>query len=517
MKTVNDIIVEVRNSSYNRVGQILPTDLQDFSFAVRNNGVGDWKIVLPSNHSLVDILRAPGSGIVVSSLTETLFSGPTTFAKNVSDLTNPDGYWEIEGSTDNIILTDKLAYQTPSVSDISEQSTSYDTRVGTAEKVMKEYVKVNIGENATVERKISNLVVEAGETLGGQVTYSARLDNLNRLIYAIATVSGLSYDLVQDGDDLVFKVFEPTDRSGNVRMDIFNGQLQKTEYTYRAPEVTRVIVGGLGALTQREFLERSSTDSLIAETAWGRRIEVFKDNRSAQSEEELELAGDEELAERGKTIETVLVTPNEYQNMLFGTDWFLGDTISVVVGDTEIQKIVKEVAVVINDSGLNLQATVGEITKEDFEEQLIFLQGKADERLDNLERNDEAGVTSSRESISYTSPSLAPGEVFKTTINIAGGYMLLNFDTTLPCRVRLYTEADGQDSDELRALGAYPPEEYGCLFDARTTYSKLSFDLNPVIYAFTSDGSTTVPITITNLTEDTTPIQVSFIYVVTEQ
>lgn len=517
MKTVNDIIVEVRDSSYNRVGQILPVDLQDFTFAIRNNGVGDWKITLPASHPLVDTLRSEGSGIVVSSLTETIFSGPTTYAKNVSDLTNPEGYWEIEGSTDNIILTDKLAYQTPTTDDISNQSTSYDTRVGTAEKIMKDYVKANIGPDAPAARKISNLTVEAGDTLGGTITYSARLDNLNRLLYAVATVSGLSYNLIQDGTDLVFKVYEPTDRSGNVRMDIFNGQLEKTEYSYRAPEVTRVIVGGVGALTQREFLERTSTESLSSETSWGRRIEVFKDARSAQSEEELERAGDEELAERGKTIETVVVSPNEYQNMLFGTDWFLGDTITVVVGDEEIQQIVKEVAVVINDSGLNLQAVIGEITKEDFEEQLIFLQGKADERLDNLERNNEVGVTTSRESISYTSPSLAPGQVFKTTINIAGGYQLLNVDTTLPCRVRLYTETDGQDLDELRALGAYPPEEYGCLFDARTTGSKLSFDLNPVIYGFTSDGSTTVPITITNLYSSTTPIQVSFIYVVTEQ
>jgi hypothetical protein len=516
MKNVKDLIVEVRNSSLQRVGQILPEDLQDFSFGIRNNGVGDWKIVLPANHPLVDTLRTPGSGIIVSSTTAVLFSGPTTFAKNVADFVNPKGYWEIEGATDNIILTEKLAFPTPTTADVSAQSISYDTRVGKAQKIMKDYVDANIGPSAPVERRVSNLTIEAGDTLGPTLTYSARFDNLDKLVYAIATVGKLSYNIVQEGSNLVFKVYAPTDRSAAIRMDIFNGQLEKTEYTYRMPEVTRVIVGGAGALTQREFLQRTSTDSLNAETAWGRKIEVFKDQRSAQSEDELENAGDEELEERGKTIETVVVVPNENQNMVFGKDWFLGDTVSVIVGNEQITQIVKEVAVVVNDSGLSLRATVGEITKEDFEEQLIFLQGRADDRLDNLERNNEAGATSSRQTISYTSPTLAPNETFKTTISLSGGYRLLNFDTTIPCRVRLYTDTTGQDNDEFRALGAYPPEEYGCMFDARTTSTKLSFDLNPVVDGFTTDGSATVPLTITNRGTVSTPIQVSFIYVSTE-
>lgn len=516
MRTVEDIIVEVRNSSYERIGQILPQDLQNFTFAIRNNSVGDWKIKLPAEHPLVDTLKTPGSGIVVSSKTTTLFSGPTTYAKNVADLVNPEGYWEIEGATDNIILTEKLAYPTPTTADVENQSISYDTRVGKAQKIMKDYVKANIGSDAPIERKITNLIIESGETLGPTLTYSARFDNLNRLIYAIATVSKLSYDIVQNGSDLIFKVFEPTDRSATIRLDIDNGQLEKTEYTYRAPEVTRVIVGGAGALTQREFIKRSSTESLAAETLWGRQIEVFKDNRSAQSTEELENSGDEELEERGKTIETIVIVPSDNPNMLYGKDWFLGDTVSVIVGNTTITQIVKEVAVVVNSSGLNIKATVGEITKEDFEEQLIFLQGKADERLDNLERNSEGGATAARESITYISPTLSPNEIYMTTININGGYRILNIDTTLPARVRLYTDTTGQTADELRAKLAYPPEQVGCLLDAITSTTRLSFDLNPVVDAFTSDGSSTVPITITNLSGTTTPIQVGIIYVATE-
>lgn len=516
MKNVKDLIIEVRNSSLQRVGQIVATDLQDFSFSIRNNGVGSWKIVLPAENPLVDILRAPGSGLVVSSSTEVLFSGPTTFAKNIADFVNPKGYWEIEGATDNILLTEKLAFPTPTVADVALQSVSYDTRVGPAEKIMKEYVDANIGPSAPTGRKISNLNIESGDTLGPTLTYSARFDNLNRLLYAIATVSRLSYNIIQDGNNLLFKVFTPTNRSGAIRLDIDNGQLEQTEYTYRLPEVTRVIVGGAGALTQREFIERTSTDSVAAETLWGRKIEVFKDQRSAQSEDELQNAGDEELEERGKTIETVVVVPSENQNMVFGKDWFLGDTVSVIVGNQEITQVVKEVAVVVNETGLTLRATVGEITKEDFEEQLIFLQGKADDRLDNLERNDEAGVTSSRESISFTTIALAPGQSTLTTINIAGGYRLLNIDTTIPCRVRLYANDTGQTLDEFRAPLAYPPENHSVILDAITSLTRLSFDLNPVVDGFTSDGTSEVPITITNRSDATTVIQVSFIFVVTE-
>jgi hypothetical protein len=516
MKDVKDLIVEVRNTSLQRIGQILPQDLQDFSFSIRNNGVGSWKITLPAEHPLVDALKTPGAGIVVSSKTAVLFSGPTTFAKNVADFVNPKGFWEIEGTTDNIVLTEKLAFPTPSQSDVSLQSVSYDTRVGKAEKIMKEYVNVNIGPSAPTARRIANLTVEAGDTLGPTLTYSARFDNLDKLIYAIATVSKLSYNIVQEDEDLVFKVFQPTNRSAAVRLDIDNGQLEKTEYTYRLPEVTRVIVGGAGALTQREFIQRTSTESLAAETLWGRKIEVFKDQRSAQSEDELFNAGDEELEERGKTIETVVVVPSENQNMIFGRDWFLGDTVSVVIGNQEITQVVKEVAVTVNSSGLTLKATVGEVTKEDFEEQLIFLQGKADDRLDNLERNDEAGVTSSRESVSFTTVSLTPGQSTITTLNIAPGYRLLNVDTTFPCRVRLYANDTKQTDDAIRAPLAYPPEDHSVILDVITSPSRLSFDLNPVVDGFTSDGEAIVPLTVTNLSEFTTPIQVSFIYVVTE-
>lgn len=394
---VQDLVVEVRDSTLTRVGQITERDLVGLSVVLRFNKVGGWSITLPSGHPMADALRAPGAGIIVNGPNGVLLSGPTVSAKSVKTAEDPEGVWEITGSDDTAVLGHRIAYPTPDTDDITAQG-DYDVRTGKAETVMKGYVNANLGPSAPLSRRVPGLTIEADIARGVTVTGRARYETLGSLLEQLALTSSLGFDIVQQGDGLEFQVFEPLDRTATVRMDIDNNRLTKSEYAYTAPEATRVIVAGQGQGADRTLVERTSTESLEAETAWGKRIEVFKDSRSTSDTVELQQAGDEILADKGFTVESVSVTPSDDQSMNYPQDWGLGDKVSVVVGETTISQLVTEVALVVTDEGLKVGATVGApavAAKGDVEASVIEKQADQETRISNLERNEPSGGASS--------------------------------------------------------------------------------------------------------------------------
>ena len=387
---VQDLVVEVRDASLARVGQITERDLVGLSVVLRFNKVGGWKISLPSDHPMAAALRAPGAGLIVNGPDGVLLSGPTVSAKSVKTSEDPEGVWEITGSDDAAVLGERVAYPTPATADVTLQG-DYDVRTGAAETVMKGYVNANLGPSAPAVRRVTGLTVQADLARGATVTGRARFETIGALLEQLALTSGLGFDVVQNGAGLEFQVFEPTDRTATVRMDIDNNRLTKSEYAYQAPEATRVIVAGQGQGAGRTLIERTSTVSQASETAWGRRIEVFKDQRNTNDTAELAQAGDEILASKGYTVESVSVTPSDDQSMNYPQDWGLGDKVSVVVGDTTISQLVTEVALVITEEGLKVGATVGNpavAAASDVEAQVITKQADQETRISNLERNE---------------------------------------------------------------------------------------------------------------------------------
>lgn len=393
---ISDLTVEVRDSALTRVGQILPTDLVGLELGLRLNKVGAWRIVLRANHPLVDVLRLPGSGLIVTGPTGVLMSGPTEAATQSKTAADPEGTWEVIGVDDSVVLGERLAYPVPSSASLASQSVAYDTRTGKAETVAKAFVTANIGASAPVARRITALTVEADQARGNTVTSSARFDKLGELLSGILAPSDLAFDVRQVGSQLQFLVFAPTDRSGTVRMDVDNLRLSRSEYSYTAPGATRVIVAGQGDGAARTFIERTSTDSTAAESAWGRRIEVFKDQRNTADTAELQKAGDELLAERGKTVVGISVTPSDdLVSMQYGVEWGLGDKVTVVVDSLEVVQVVTEVAIVVTDQGVRVGATVGDpvaAAGSDETTQVVAVQAEQESRISNLERNEASSA-----------------------------------------------------------------------------------------------------------------------------
>jgi hypothetical protein len=388
---VDDLLVEVRDANYNRVGLITSQYLVGFTCVLRYNAIGTWSLSIPSDHPLQSALTTPGAGIVVTLLGQTLFSGPVTWIQTIQTIDIPEGVTQVTGLDDSVLLRDRLAYPTPSTADVTLQTSAYDIRTGAAETVIKQYVNYNMGSLAPTARKITKLDTETDYGRGATVKGSARFDILYELLQQMADASlqggtALGFEIVQVGTRLQFGVYAPVDRSKTVRLDIFNNRVTETTYSLGQPKTTRAIVGGQGDAAARTFLERSSTTSLAAETAWGRRIETFVDSRDTADSTALATAGDAVLGTDGKSQITANVKPTDDSTMLFGQDWYLGDTVTVVVGSYELSAVVTEMGISVQEDGVRLYGTVGEPKTNTYERQILAVQEQLTSRLNNLEK-----------------------------------------------------------------------------------------------------------------------------------
>lgn len=356
---IDELTVEVRNSSYARVGQITPADLVGAKFILRFNNVGSWEINLRGDSSIAALLRAGGAGILVIGPAGTIISGPTTSATLKQTQDDPIGVWNISGVDDTVILNERLAYPDPFYSDVTAQTNEYDSRGGRNSTVIYGFINRNIGPSAPVARKISNLTLTADTIFGSTVGIDARFESLGQIVRKLAQIDRLGFKIMQVGVNLVFTVFQPQDLSASIRMDIANNRLQSSDYTYSVPTVTRAIVAGQGEGIDRTLIEVTTSNSTAAESTWGRRIEQFIDGRSSNDTANLTDAGTSVLNDGGMTITAIAVQPTDIDTMRYQIDWNLGDTIAVVVGGDTITQIIQEVGISIESDGVRVIATVG--------------------------------------------------------------------------------------------------------------------------------------------------------------
>jgi hypothetical protein len=459
---VEELIIEVRNPSNSRIGQFRPGDLVGAKFILKFNNVGTWEMRLPQGHRLGEFLRLPGYGIIVTGPDNSvIFSGPTLSAKLEQTATNIDGDWTIVGSSDDIILNERLAYPTPSTADVTAQTSAYDVRSGAAETVLKSYVNANIGPSAPATRQISNLIIEADAELGGTVSGNARFQTLQEILYGLAQTGGVGYSVEQSGADIEFQVYVPQDRTATIRMDMDNNKLSRADYAYAIAKVTRAIMAGQGEAEFRQFVEVTTTESESAETDWARRIEVFKDGRNSSDSAQLTQSGQELLVDEGKTIVEMAVVPSDDINMRFAQDWYLGDKVTVVINDLEASAVVTEVGISIGADGVRIGATVGTPVGIDYDAKVLAKTQQIDQRVSNLERVTGYGVNTPYEPDSGTDGTqpTASGDFISGSFNRFGNMVhfsieidftnITNFGTgqyfvTLPFSARVaYQFRDG--------------------------------------------------------------------------
>jgi hypothetical protein len=232
---------------------------------------------------------------------------------------------------------------------------------------------------------------------GATVTKSPRFQTLGSLLAEIGSVANyptgtmqLGFRVIQVGSALQFGAYQTANRAADVRFDIDNGTLASSKVATAAPNVTRAIVAGQGQGTLRAFDEVTSTTSLAAESAWGRRIEQFIDQRQTSDPLQLLAAGNDALANGGLSQFAMQVTPGDDTAWVFGIDYNLGDIVTVVVRDggsntlaaTELSTMVTGWVLKADASGRRFGALLGQPS----DSQLTDFGA----RLSNLERNAEA-------------------------------------------------------------------------------------------------------------------------------
>ena len=415
---VDDLSVEVRNKTLDRVGQLSGADLVGAEFILRHNKVGAWKVKLHATSAMAELLRTPGYGLIVTGPDGVILSGPMLSAALAQTDNEPEGTWVIEGADDSVILSEKLSYPYPASADVTAQLASHDIREDVAETVLKGYVNANLVTGPTV-RRVNTLTVATDDGRGGTVYGSARFENMQEFFYNLAQSGGVGYSLQQEGSNLVFDVYEPVDRSALIRFDIDNGRLTSANYSYSAPLLTRAIIGGAGEQEERLFFEGTSSDSTAAETVWGRRIESFVDARTTQLEAEFDQEATTALVDNGKTRVAMTVTPADNTTMLFGSEWGLGDTVTVTVRDIVATAVVYTVALSIQTDGVYLAAEVGTPVASSYEAMLSQATVSQGQRIGQIERNNTGyGVVTTFAGVeggtSGTQPTFS-GDVFTAT------------------------------------------------------------------------------------------------------
>jgi hypothetical protein len=227
---------------------------------------------------------------------------------------------------------------------------------------------------------------------GPVVAKSARFPVLGTLLAELAIVANLGFRVVQRGDRLVFETYAVTDRTAEVRLDVYNNTLAGHRVAISPPGATRVIVAGQGDLEDRTFLHLSTAQALAAEAQWGRRIERFVDQRNTDDRAELTQAGMEVLTDEGFTSLAVQAVPMEDTAMDFGTHWNVGDRVAVVVDGQELASTVTGYVLKTDSEGFRLGALIGDPVGFDPNAAVNKRLQRTENRVSALERHVKDGT-----------------------------------------------------------------------------------------------------------------------------
>lgn len=350
------VVLHVRDASLNRVAQV--EDFTSAQLALRFNDVGAWLIEGMPLSSVAAQALVPGAGIVATQGDRVLLSGPLLFPEITWD---ENGYvLNASGADDMLAVYGRLTFPDPSMypDPVTGQWSVYSDDRGPdpAETVMKEYVEANAGPSALSPRQVTGLTIAPDTGLGDTVSFSARNEAMGGVLRQLATAGGgLRFTVVQESGGLVFDVAEVVDRSATARFSPTLGNLQHLRYGRKMASTNWVLVGGGGDGVARVFVTGTNADSIAT---WGMVLEGFRDQRQTSVVDELLAAAAEELAEKGDQ-DGIALEPIDTDALAFGTDYGLGDMVTVLVDGVPITEPIREARIEIKDDVATVFPIVG--------------------------------------------------------------------------------------------------------------------------------------------------------------
>lgn len=332
-----------------RRGQLAPSAC---TAVLRDADVGTFQVTASSDELAA---RMRGGWRVLIQDGRTVVSGPVTeIAPDLAEKTVT-----FTGVSDLVHVEDRIVYPDPGRAAEAQTADAYYKRKGPAETAIRDMIHANAGTGAIPERRVDGFTVTSSQGRGTVVSTNLRYKNLLEEARNLGRLGGVTFDAVQEQDSRIILRFRvPMDRARAVRFSDSNGGVTDGSYSLAAPTATTVLVAGQGVGTDRTILERHRA------TTWGRRIEMFKDQRDTDEQDQLEQSATDQLDD-GQAGATASFTVTETPGLVYGDDYQLGDTVTAQLGTAVITEPVRAVELTWDGHGRTAALTLGDHDQAD--------------------------------------------------------------------------------------------------------------------------------------------------------
>lgn len=325
------------------------TVLPGATVVLRDADVGTFQVTIPAGEDL-SMRMGFGWRVVFQDDDQTILSGEVLQI----DGDKKDETLTLQGDSDLKWVSLRGMFADPSKVYTQQTAEGKYVASGPAETVIRDLVHLNVGAGAVAARRHPGFAVATSQGRGKTVKVNDADKPLLDVLRPLARSGGITFDAVQEQDArIVFRFRIPQDRSRSVRFSERNGGLTDGTYSIVAPTVTAVLAAGKGLgtyLNRREY---------VRATAWGSRYEEYLDQTSTDDDPEIKQAADEMLDE-GKEQATANFAAQEVPGLRFGTDFHLGDTISVEFGPATVSAPVRQVELTWDGHGRTATLSLGD-------------------------------------------------------------------------------------------------------------------------------------------------------------
>jgi hypothetical protein len=322
---------------------------------VRHNLISTLSMTVPLGHKELPKLMADGARLRVSFKGEFLMSGPIIADELTTD--GKSGSYTVSVEDDKRILWDVAGFQVPTALIAGQGAAEYHTYTGDAETI----IKAAVADNAVDRVQIPGLMVapnlNRGAVIPGGVAF--RMHPLADRLFPAVEEAGIGVTVEQQGTALVFDVYEPVTHPRT--LSTAGRTLKQVKMTRTRPKASRVIIGGQGEGTARNF--RYLMDQ-PREAQYGMRAEVFRDARDDGGDAVMDARGAETLAENGPKngVSLTLAGSGIFK---YGPGGFhVGDRIPVkVADDITITEVIRECTLKwVSRDYASIEPAIGELT-----------------------------------------------------------------------------------------------------------------------------------------------------------
>lgn len=324
---MTDYTILITDQTLNVVGDPIAT-WTSIDVTLKFNEPGSGLFTAPG-YPWIRSQMAPGNRVVVIRDQQILIAGPIEkwlYERSDDGDNAGDGTLTVNFSDDLALVAAHLTYPDPTLTPGAQVIDNW-IFTGNAELGLRALADGNCGPSALAARQIPNLVLGTVAGVGTTVT-AATADRMEPLCDVMRRIAisggGLGFRTRQQGNQILFEVYQPTDMTGQVVFAFGAGNLKYVAYEVTAPTATAAIVGGQGDGADRLLLERTNDGGAAS---WGR-METLVNRPGNDPTADLQAAGDEALAGGAETAR-VPTSTSDTPFQRYGTDYDLGTIVSV--------------------------------------------------------------------------------------------------------------------------------------------------------------------------------------------